>query len=102
MIKARIKQDKDYYAMTLDGHAGYNNEGNDIVCAAVSTVFYSLVLMLSSCEGADLTYSDVLGSSHIVCNGTSEEIRAAYKMARLTLLHLARQYPQNIKIIVEI
>ncbi len=102
MIKARIKQDKDYYAMTLDGHAGYNNEGKDIVCAAVSTVFYSLVLMLSNCEGADVTYSDVPGNSNVVCKGTSEEIMAAYKMARLTLLHLAKQYPQNIKIIVEL
>lgn len=39
MIKAKVSiKDNNYYSFSCTGHAGYGYKGNDIVCAAVSTL----------------------------------------------------------------
>ena len=40
MITARLFQnsDKQYWGFKIDGHAGYAEEGEDIICAAVSVL----------------------------------------------------------------
>ena len=45
MITARLFQnsDKQYWGFQIEGHAGYAEEGSDIICAAVSAIAYTAV-----------------------------------------------------------
>ena len=37
-----IRATRQDYRLAVDGHAGYAEQGKDIVCAAASTLFYTL------------------------------------------------------------
>lgn len=56
MINVKVKREQDcsIKGFVIDGHAGYANEGEDIVCAAVSAISYtavgSLVNLVGDCE----------------------------------------------------
>ena len=35
------RDDRGFRALYMNGHAGYGSEGNDIICASASTLFYT-------------------------------------------------------------
>lgn len=97
MININIKEDcKDGKIIRVlieaDGHAGFN-PGNDIVCSAVSTLFYTFGAYASSKEGAecDCVFAD--GCSKIKVSGDIDE---AYKMFNMGLKMIEKKYPENI------
>ena len=68
MIKIEFKPNE--YELTITGHAGHGKKGEDIVCSAISTLFYTLVKSLSECEKMfeeklDYEYKD--GKGYIKC-----------------------------------
>lgn len=46
MINVKINTTGETKSIEISGHAGYAEHGNDIVCAAVSTIFQVAVLGL--------------------------------------------------------
>lgn len=44
MITVKYKPDK--HTLTIKGHAGYAEAGEDIICASASMIFYNLCAML--------------------------------------------------------
>lgn len=50
MIRITIFKDTDKYIkrITVSGHAGYGNKGEDIVCAGVSALTYTMLNALES------------------------------------------------------
>ncbi len=55
MITARLFQnsDKQYWGFQIDGHAGYAEEGEDIICAAVSVLALNTVNSIEALTKAD-------------------------------------------------
>ena len=57
MTKVRVKRRGGVVAgVTCKGHTGYAEEGEDIVCAAVSSVVQTAVLGLMRLAGIDVEY----------------------------------------------
>ena len=50
MIQVRVREHK----LTVSGHAGYAPKGQDIVCAAVSSLTLTLILGLTQVAGVEL------------------------------------------------
>jgi uncharacterized protein YsxB (DUF464 family) len=46
MTSASFKQHGDVFRILIDGHAGFNLVGDDIVCAGASTLTYTLLQCL--------------------------------------------------------
>lgn len=68
MINIEFKPNK--YELTITGHAGHGKKGEDIVCSAISILFYSLLKSLSQChemfeEKLDFEYKD--GKGYVKC-----------------------------------
>lgn len=93
MTKISLKQGDNFFHLRMDGHAGDN-----IVCAALSTIYYTLAVMLTNCHGAEIRHDEWEGNSELVCNGDSPEIQAAIKMAHLGFMQVEQTYPTNVKI----
>lgn len=53
MIQIAKTREKNKIILTFSGHAGYAAQGKDIVCAAVSALYYALIA--GSEEGEGLT-----------------------------------------------
>lgn len=51
-----LRRDGMLVGVTCEGHTGYGEEGEDIVCAAVSSVIQTAVLGLMRLSGIDVRY----------------------------------------------
>ena len=93
--------------LKINGHAGQNKKGKDIVCSAVSTLFYTLgeALMQSMhmMEESPIV-KDEEGDGYIVCK-TKKEYEANVSLIYWTVLvgmeMLANQYPKYVKFFIE-
>ena len=97
MIKAKFSRCEDgYIRLQIDGHARYGEEGDDIVCAAVSGIFYSLCGYLSNFCFAE-TRVDRIESGHadVSCSTVGEE---AMKLACIGIWQISLTYPEHLEV----
>lgn len=89
-----IKEKNGALRLKVSGHATYKENGQLIVCAAVSGIFYSLLGYLKN------TYNDGLvihalgsGDADIECLGCDSEM---FRMACIGILQISESYPGQI------
>lgn len=92
------------FEVTLSGHADYN-PGNDIVCAGISTITYTLLNYLLWARDnyliKHLEYKDNPGDIKIRATRYApydREISTALNMFRIGAEMMASYYPDNIKV----
>ena len=97
MIKAEFSKKKDGIHLTIKGHAGYSKgDEDDIVCAAVSGIFYALCGYLSNLkkEGYFLNCAEA-GYADVECGREGEE---AMKLACIGIWQIALTYPRHVSV----
>ena len=70
-----IKFTPKTYTLDITGHAEHGKRGEDIVCAAISTLFYTLAESLYECKhmmAEDIVFSDEDGNGHLSCKPKAE------------------------------
>lgn len=82
--------------LRAEGHAGYAPKGQDIVCAAVSTLMQSLAY---SVDSGTVTCDP--GGDNILCVQTSRSLDtlAKFELVMDGLCLLAQQYPENVRLV---
>lgn len=106
----RIKIDENNYTVTMRGHAGFDEDGKDIVCAGASTLLYTLAHTLEEFRSA------MIEPPKFTINGKGENQRVTYhcnpneqyepnvQLVFLTIVTgfslLAENYPDNIKLTI--
>ena len=102
MIKIRFTHsDGNLVAFSLSGHSGYAQQGEDIVCAAVSSAAYMTANTLTEILALqpDISLSD----GKMTVELSSVEAVRAQDILRGFSLHmeeLSKQYPDNITYII--
>ncbi len=91
--------------ISVSGHANYSNDGNDIVCAAISTITQSLLQTLKyyeeqgKCKVLSEQIQESLGCCMFSFMSLSEiETDAILTMAMMGYSMLQNSYPKNISI----
>lgn len=104
MIK--ITFEPDTLTIDINGHAEHGKKGEDIVCAAISTLFYTLASSLYEVKhmmAEDIDFSDEDGNGHISCN-PKKEFEANVSLIYWTILNgfqmVADEYKKNVKLTV--
>ena len=83
----------------IDGHAGYDNHGYDIVCAAVSVLSCTAILGLQERAGQEGDYSNASGSCEMVLRGSlTPSGQDILETMILGLAEVSRQYPEFVQI----
>ncbi len=97
MIDVNIfRNEKGGIRLDISGHASHDDENADIVCAAVSSVFYSLSgYLYNFCKENLKIHALTNGHADIECGFDGEE---AMKMAFLGIWQLALSYPQHLHV----
>lgn len=87
------------YHLSATGHAEYE-PGNDIVCASVSALFYTLANYLEYIGAEDLEGSDEEKDFHIDCKALFHDkaVHTSFRMMVFGLQLLAEQYPDNVSV----
>lgn len=74
MIKITVyKESGTYRGFSCEGHAGYAEEGYDIICAAVSALTVNAVNSIERFTGDDVTASSEDGAIHCSLKGSVSE-----------------------------
>lgn len=99
MIQVTYAQNGNHHQLSITGHAGYSQRGNDIVCAGVSAIAYTLLGFLENSRDdvEELASATASGELSVSCTGG---VRAgmAFEMALIGLMQIANQYHDNVKI----
>ena len=99
MIEYKILKNNNNYYVNISGHAGYENEGYDIVCASVSTLTITIVNVIDSLGYGynikNLNKDNGFLSFDII--DSNETIDKVMKTFTDSLNDLANQYPSNVK-----
>lgn len=104
-VSFTTKPDKDsgldIYSLILNGHSGYADMGDDIVCAGASTLYFTAVEYInSSSDFTDIEEHSKKGYGKI--NFIPIDPRYGARLMRLIMggfRLLENAYPQNIKIL---
>ena len=91
------------FEIKAHGHAEHGKKGEDIVCSAISTLFYTLGEALW--QSASMLYEEPLvkeedGDGYIVCHPKEEyegNIARTYWTILVGMQMIAEQYPKNVK-----
>ena len=99
MTDIRYLKDEHVHMLMLSGHAGYAQEGADIVCAGISAVTYTLMGYLENlkAEGAQVISRQDSGDVTIVCL-RHQNADTAFEMAMIGYMQIAKKYPDNLTI----
>ena len=95
MTTARLYKDGNDYVADISGHAGYSVDRPDIVCAACSTLTYTL---LQSCCSAscDFDYRTDDGSFFICVRNGGDRVATIFDTISQGFALLAAKYPGNV------
>lgn len=98
MIKVILtKKDDNVNKVIINGHAGYDDFGKDIVCAAVSSTVITTINILLSLDNQSISYNDNRGLIIEVLKNdmTTKKI---INVLISNLYELEKAYPKNIQI----
>jgi uncharacterized protein YsxB (DUF464 family) len=98
MIKVILtKKDDNVNKVIINGHAGYDDFGKDIVCAAVSSTVVTTINILLSLDNQSISYNDSRGLIIEVLKNdmTTKKI---INVLISNLYELEKAYPKNIQI----
>lgn len=90
------------FELKIEGHAQHGKKGEDIVCAAISTLFYTLLEALHQSEdmmASPLSYDDSDGQGYIKCSPKEEymgNITRTYWTILVGMELVANNYPDNV------
>ncbi|MBP3697436.1 MAG: ribosomal-processing cysteine protease Prp [Clostridia bacterium] len=87
------------HGFEISGHSMYAPEGQDIVCASVSSAALMAANTLTEIVGAPARAEAESGSMVFHLNETNEKTEAILRGLELHLTELSKQYPHNIKVI---
>ena len=89
-------------SLSIKGHSGYSTEGTDIVCAAVSVLFQTLVNSLTEYTKDLVSVRSEPGDGLIMWRGRiSDKGRRLLDSALLGLRDVAEQYPEHVEFKIE-
>ncbi|MBQ4031750.1 MAG: ribosomal-processing cysteine protease Prp [Bacilli bacterium] len=98
MIKVNIKnKNGKVYEIVVKGHAGYDDYGKDIVCAAVSTMMITAVNNIISLDDS-IDYVEDDGLLRVTIKKETEMNQKILNNVIMMLEDLKSQYPKNIEI----
>lgn len=99
MIEIVFSLSGNEYELSMNGHANYSNKGNDIVCAAASSLAYALLGFLENCPSVlELNSIEHSGEMEIDCIGDKKIVKTAFNMAVIGFLQLEKSYPEHISV----
>ena len=101
MTRVTYSNDGRVFKLGLEGHAGYDNEGKDIVCSSISTITYMLTNeLLVHCDSIFCNHSLKSGDVKISAHARNEigmtVCEVLFNAAVRTLKGLAKMYPENV------
>ena len=97
MIEAILQERQGTYEIQVVGHAGYDETGKDIVCAAVSILVQSFEMYCEETSGIRIMDKTLQpGIAMYFVTGEKALIEPAYNMLKIGIEMLSENFSKNI------
>ena len=90
---------RDVFTLSMLGHAGYAEKGDDIVCAGASALEHSLAATLRLLEVPELQVDLKDGQANISCRIDSATVHVLFYQALVGLILMQQEYPAYIRVV---
>lgn len=97
MIKCVYEKSKSGVKLTVNGHAGYAQHGEDIVCSAVSALTETLIARLLELN-AKFSYKKEPGAVEVAMQRVTYDAKEAFRFAVLGMQLIQAAYPKNVEV----
>ena len=84
--------------VTVKGHANYAEPGQDIVCAAISTLTQVFIASVEELTAAQIKTAQTGGYMEIVIEESTERAQVLLDSFLLGCRMIADQYPDNVRV----
>jgi uncharacterized protein YsxB (DUF464 family) len=105
MTRVYFREYYDRYLLIVEGHADYNKNGDDIVCAAVSVLVYTFLNMLKDeeCDGRLKIRREALRDGYFCVevepfDFSKDKIKGIVETIVMGLALLNEEYPEFVKL----
>lgn len=95
MIKVKLDNNK----IEISGHAYYDEIGNDIVCASVSSIVITTINAILEIDSDSINYEDLDNKIIVELLNENEIVKKLINNMVFMLESLEKDYPKNIKIL---
>jgi uncharacterized protein YsxB (DUF464 family) len=86
-------------SISIHGHAGYAPHGQDIVCAAVSTLVQNMVISISEMTTDEIQYDMQPGSVEIRYGNLSADAQLLVSSFFIGIREISNEYPSYVQIV---
>ena len=86
-------------SITIKGHAGYAPHGQDIVCAAVSTLVQNMVITITELTKDEIQYDMQPGAVEIRYGNLSADAQLLVDSFFIGIRLIANEYPSNVQVV---
>lgn len=101
MIQVTYRETERNRNITIEGHANYAETGQDIVCAAVSGIAFSLMGYVENCGDRYVIHADV-GRIEIEVAEPSEKTEAALEMALIGFMQVEMAHTAHVTVSIDV
>lgn len=99
MTKVKITyQSNKIVKITVKGHAGFADKGEDLVCAGVSSIVFGTMNAIEELCSNHCVFDIIEANVSIVVKKDSEKLNTMLEMMVIQLLSIAESYPSYLKI----
>jgi len=99
MTKVKVTVNKfDLLKITIDGHTNFAVHGEDIVCASISSISFSVINFLKDNDAFAYTIDDETTFIAVEQIKQDEQVSTFLSYLTLSFENIAKQYPEFIKI----
>ena len=95
MIVVKVREN----SLIIDGHAGYEEKGKDIVCAGVTALTQTLVKSIEDLTEDKIEYDISPGRVGITYRNLSEKARTLVDSFFIGICMIADEFPENVRIV---
>lgn len=96
MIKILYRKTEDSFKLKITGHAGYAKKGEDVVCAGISTLYFTLGNYLEKNCDHFSCIENRNGNAELLAYG--KEAVAALDVILTGFEMMQAEYPENIQV----
>jgi uncharacterized protein YsxB (DUF464 family) len=96
MIKVTFTESGQKLSLRVEGHAGYAEAGQDIVCASASILAYTLASFVKDVENSTVDLTS--GDTTIECEASDKAVVNAYQYTKRGYELLAHNYSQYVRL----
>lgn len=94
MIAVSVRKD----GIKIQGHAGYAENGKDIVCAGVTALTQTLIRSMENLTSDEIEYEISPGRADIHCGDLSEDSKLLVDSFFLGVCMIANEFPDHVRI----